>query len=207
MNDIAQRFAKDTAGHTIDVRLDIEGPYRHLVCTNNGSNIYRFDIVTYPGYLVISGDMGEWVFSRTRDMFEFFRYSLGKINPGYWAEKCLAGETREFSEDKFRDVVTEYVRDYFEDDLASFNEVMEAVHEDVFDPVEAHNEEPYSSLNEFEYRFESEDAVPVDGKNNVFSFTDTFELNFSEYTFHFLWALHAIVWAINGYDRLLEGRS
>ena len=38
--------------------------------------------------------MGTWVFSRTEDMFSFFRVHQDRpgygINPSYWAEKVIA---------------------------------------------------------------------------------------------------------------------
>ncbi len=33
-----------------------------------------------------------------------------------------------------------------------------------------------------------------------FKLSDTWEISGREYTFHFLWCLHAIVWAIQQYD-------
>ena len=193
-----QRFAENTENHTVDIRHD-DGLYRHLVCSNEGSSVYRFDIVTYPGYLVVSGDMGEWVFSRVIDMFKFFRSPDGDINPGYWAEKCCAGNTTEFSDEKFIDAVTGYVSDYYEDDYEAFTKVMAAVQEDIFDLVEKGEENPYYCLNEFEYSFGGRMS---DSPVFRFNQADMSEFSFSDYTLHFLWALHGIVWAINEYDRL-----
>ena len=33
-----------------------------------------------------------------------------------------------------------------------------------------------------------------------FSFSDSWEIRGSSYTYHYLWCLHAIVWAIQQYD-------
>lgn len=65
-------FLEDIKNHKLNILKD-DGLYRHLVFKRPCTNCCRFDIVTYPGYLVISGDMGCQVFSRLTDMFEFFR--------------------------------------------------------------------------------------------------------------------------------------
>jgi hypothetical protein len=76
-----------------------DGIYRHLKFSRNGSNSYRFDLVTWPGYLSVTGDMGTWTFGRIADMFDFhgqpFRAARKfLINPGYWSEKFEAGAGR-----------------------------------------------------------------------------------------------------------------
>lgn len=124
------RFERDVAAHQMTV-LHEEGVYRHIRFGRPDSSSMHFDLITYPGYLVYSGDMGCYVFSRLRDMFEFFRTdrldtkdpSKLHINRGYWSEKLEAvdGNRRqagatEFSPEKFRQVIKEYrlrwVREY-----------------------------------------------------------------------------------------------
>lgn len=90
------RFLADTREHTLEYMFEGQGPhgpYRHLVFSKGGSSIYRFGIMSFPGYLTITGDMGTLTFSRTPDMFALFRSPLGEeltINPSYWAEKVQA---------------------------------------------------------------------------------------------------------------------
>ena len=64
-------FLKDVAHHSMVVVRD-DGVHRHLIFSNNGSFIYRFEIITWPGYLAYVGDMGSFVFTRIEDMFSFF---------------------------------------------------------------------------------------------------------------------------------------
>ncbi|SQC93443.1 Uncharacterised protein [Cedecea neteri] len=97
--DILTCFLRDVALHTLQIHRD-DGLYRHLRFKRPGTNAYYFDIVTWPGYLTITGDMGTWTFSRVSDMFNFFMDShFGHrasfvINPGYWSEKFEAGAGR-----------------------------------------------------------------------------------------------------------------
>src|SRR5580692_6155935 len=96
-SDVAECFQRDTANHEMTVLHD-DGLYRHLrfmqVITDeltgkqSRSSFYWFDLVTWPGNLVINGDMETFAFARSDDMFGFFRGD--RINPGYWAEKVRA---------------------------------------------------------------------------------------------------------------------
>lgn len=73
--DVLNRFLINTANHTMKIHRD-DGIYRHLEFSRNGSNSYRFDLVTWPGYLCVTGDMGTWTFSRIADMFDFSRPAI-----------------------------------------------------------------------------------------------------------------------------------
>ena len=88
---------------------------RHISFTRNGSSVYRFDLITWPGHLCITGDCGTYVFRRLTDMFEFFRAEGSRttkklaINPYYWGEKLESIGTnagyREFDSKSFQDRV------------------------------------------------------------------------------------------------------
>jgi len=92
------RFENDTRNHQLTVRHD-DGLDRHLVVKAAGDSFYWYEVITWPGMLVINGDCGSFMFARTNDMLEFFEASGETINPGYWAEKL----TREM-----RDSATRY---------------------------------------------------------------------------------------------------
>jgi hypothetical protein len=86
-----ERWAVEAfADHTLEVIRD-DGLYRHLRCRKSGTWVYGFDVVTWPGYLTVCGDIGTWVFSRERDMLPWFEASGDRINPGYWSEKLMHG--------------------------------------------------------------------------------------------------------------------
>lgn len=107
------QFLKDVAGHKLTVLRD-EGLYRHLRFSD-GTSIMRFDLITWPGGLLYTGDMGTFVFQRLPDMLEFFRRREPRglyecIDRRYWAEKLVATKTsgnghREFSPQLFKDFV------------------------------------------------------------------------------------------------------
>ncbi len=101
--DVFTFFVGDTRSHKMRVIMD-NGLYRHLLFRNPESSSYWFQIVTWPGFLAISGDMGEFMFSRLDDMLEFFR-TEEVIDFRYWAEKCRAGEKEQFCADTLKESV------------------------------------------------------------------------------------------------------
>lgn len=185
-----EQFDKDTANHSIDVQLD-DGVFRHIVCTNNGSSVYRFNITTWPGYLCISGDMGCFVFSRLFDMFEFFvddKRDPWGINPGYWGEKLQErGDSyKKYCSEKFEKTIRELLENHleWEDD-----DEKRAKLEDEMDTF----------FTETDTYFEA-DARRAIGEFDCSAFDDVWECDFDEYTFHYIWCLRAIVWCINHYN-------
>lgn len=85
--DVAADFASHTTDHELTILRD-EGVYRHVRCREPGTGIWGWDIVTWPGYLAMSGDLGSWTFTRESDMLvDFFS---GRVNVGYWLEKCVS---------------------------------------------------------------------------------------------------------------------
>ncbi len=187
---------KDVAGHELTILKD-DGIYRHLHLGRAGSSTFAYDIVTYPGYLVISGDMGANVFSRVKDMFKFFREDIidGKIriNEGYWREKVQNGKDGiyEFTDESFERRVRSHledIKDDVEERSGDFDVLMEEVESELFNTGNSELE-LRTALEEFEWHDEK-------------LFNDTWEWDFNEFTFHFTWQCYAIVWAIAQYDAI-----
>jgi hypothetical protein len=185
--------------------LHDDGLYRHLRFAEPGTGMYHFDLVTWPGRLTIVGDMPPeaLVFSRLDDMFQFFR-GAGDINPGYWAEKLRSGRgaAEKYSMDLFRQIVAERVADAVEadedlgpvdDDRPGLAAAVEAALTDDYDYE--HEEGAREFLIDFVYRYT--DAA---GAARSFKFTDTWEWDFAEYDWAYLWACHAIRWGVAQYD-------
>lgn len=182
------RFLKDIVNHTMSIVRD-DGVYRHLIFSNNGSSIYRFEIITWPGYLAYTGDMGAFVFTRVEDMFSFFRSSRKEINPDYWSEKVVAENkpdgVEKFSIDDFRENVLGSTRSHLS------LEVDEVI--------------PAEIMEEIAPLLESEDMIDAvctirDFRSDKIDFNDWWEFNNNRYTYSFLWCCYALVWAIDQYD-------
>ena len=194
-----EKFLKNVANHQMAIKLNRDF-YRHLVFRNPKCSFDWFEIVTWPGSLAITGDMGTYVFSRTEDMFRFFR-GHKEPNLGYWAEKVQAGASggrssvKEFSFRKLKEVLIDNLRETDLDSLpgGSRAKIFRALREDLFDTLgdyDSSHEEAHRLVHEFEY--EGEQVFP-----------DSFELDFTEFTIHFQWCCWAILWGIERYDKTI----
>lgn len=179
--------------HEMTVLLD-QGVHRHLRFAKPGTSIWSFNLITWPGYLTICGDLETYVFRRLDDMFEFFGSNVGRINAHYWAEKLTAPkEARRFSHERFRAAVKQQYDEAIEgghlDDTTG--EAWDAIETDVLatDWGEVTDETTaYMNLDRFtwpegslEWRF------------------DTFDLDMRDFDWHYLLCCHAIVWGIAKY--------
>lgn len=239
--DIAGRFQRDTATHRMTVLHD-DGLYRHLrfrshhLCNDAEyrptSSFYWFDLITWPGSLAINGDCGSFVFSRITDMFEFFRSRYG-INPQYWAEKLRAPEpagATEYSEDRFRQLVVEYVTEAIRYRCAPRG-IGRAIRDEIFGDFAKWDiqceDGARLTLRDFEYGttytaecicgmnaegLDEEDASlwrirHTGGAHKAtvtriegFTFQDAWEWDLRDYGWQYLWCCHAIQWGIAQYD-------
>jgi hypothetical protein len=201
LDDAKSRFDKDTAKHEMHILRD-DGLYRHLRFKEPGTNVYYYDLITWPGCLVVRGDMGTYAFSRTDDMFDFFGPGP-RINPPYWAQKLLAadcngehaGDTvKRYSEAAFRQTITEYFDEYMNKDELSGDErehLWTAIENDVLSMAEQGPHVVREAVEEFEWRSSTSDETR--------QFYDSWELDFTEYTICFIWCLFAVVSGIAQY--------
>lgn len=189
IEDVKQHFLRDTKNHKLSI-LHNDGIYKHLVM-DNGTGIYKYSITTWAGYLCISGDMGCYVFSRTKDMFSFFRQSELKINPSYWAEKLQSVDDvngyKEYSPKLFKEAIKQYYDDYKDEDIYD-DKLWEAIEDEVLIHSEDGEVRAYDAAVSFRF--------------GNFEFNDFWETNTDEYTHNFIWCLYAIVYAIQEYDKI-----
>ena len=198
-------FLKDVDRHEMTILRD-DGLYRHARFSRPGTRIMQFDLITWPGYLCYCGDMGEYVFTRLADMFEFFRKPDARsgVDLQYWAEKCRAADRvdsiKKYDPDVARQVIFEWMESWMRDqDFAEGDEegsivvppelyeVRNAVIDDILCHVDAGEHELREAIRGFEC--------------NGFEFYDFWEADLTEYTFRFVWCCYALVWGIAQYDR------
>lgn len=191
-------FKKEFAQHELKVRHG-DGLYRHLVCARPNTYLNSFAIITWPGYLTISGDCEGFVFARVPDMFEFFRPNSGwnscNINPDYWAEKIQDGRERAKEYDPSLAAacvwaeVREAYREYGKEACGLARAVKAQVVSDW--PFDFEN-----SSRDTVYGFE----FPINN-STFFRFGDTSDWKVRGWTHAFLWCCHAVQWAIAAYDK------
>jgi hypothetical protein len=211
-----ENFLSDVSKHSMKVLHD-DGLYRHLNFSNNGSFNQQFDIITFPGYLVYSGDMGCYTFKRLEDMFGFFRHgqrgSTLSINPGYWEEKLQSFDrdgSKEYSPKKFKDMVEEHINEWieeFEGEYDSSEEELEkqraefatqlrdVVEDCIISYADDSEYKVHEALRDFSFDYEDKFI-----KRQKYEFSDTWEWDLKDYTYRYIWCCYAIVYAIQLYD-------
>lgn len=193
VESVLDRFVNDVSGHKMWIIRD-DGLYRHVRFHRLDSNCMYFDLITWPGCLCYTGDMGTFVFRRLEDMFQFFRRTGDRkydIDFRYWAEKVESVDrdgVSEYSEGRFQERVKEWFDNYeIEDEIKSV-EVWQAITDRVLSRAEDEHE-AFAALHEFEH--------------GRFNFCD-WECDCKVWTHRFLWCCYALVWAIGVYDESKE---
>ena len=188
---VAARFLSDVANHEMTIVKD-DGMHRHIRFQQPKTNHLWFDIVTWPGFLCVSGDMGCYVFSRLSDMFEFFRFGSSP-NLSYWGEKVQAVDRQcpvmEYSEDEFRDAVKEAIEQATEDESDSYRKELEREVEEAL---------RYADTTDQRSAISAMMGVVFKGHH---PFQDFYEWSCSDYSCRFVWCCHAILWGIQQYDK------
>lgn len=212
-----QQFLHDIAFHEMTVIRD-EGVSRHLRFKQPDSINGYFDLITWPGSLCYTGDMGTYVFQRSTDMFGFFRNRgrLDRIDHNYWAEKIQAADragVRKFSLEKFNALVRSWVDSSEKDDrpdeddvdglckhAAAYAELRSALDAEVLN-VDDNSIRCYDAASEF--RHDGDAWQEFHGKDAAFEFSDVwdgFDYATTEYTVRFMWCCYALAWGIEMYD-------
>jgi hypothetical protein len=197
------RFERDVARHQLTIERN-EGVSRQLLFRKPGDSAYWFRLVTWPGALCISGDMGTYVFWRLHDMFEFFRGE--RINPDYWAEKVQGPDARqmttEFVPEQFRAAAVRRFREWWADELNSKDDYVarrrcwDELRREVLEYDQDGEVRALDAAYSFEFKHQ-----PAFGRMRAFRLEDFYECNMRAHTFHFLWCCHAIRWGIEQFDR------
>lgn len=199
------RFNKDVANHEMTVLHD-DGVYRHLRFKAPETGVHWFDIVTWPGNLTVTGDMGTYQFAREPDMFTWF--SPDEINPSYWAEKLAAANygrydgnpVRRYSKKEFK----AWLMGRFWDDRQDMTgpdaaKAWRLIRETIF--------ENWYSGNKSAPENEHEAIEKIRDLHQHYANTLSYELydwgdaieGWQDFTGHYLWNCHAIIAAIRDY--------
>lgn len=190
--DMRQRFLADTSEHEMTVILD-DGLHRHLRFRQPGTIMYGYELVTWPGYLAIVGDCGDYMFSRIADMFEFFEADNARINPQYWAEKLQGpghDPARSYDQRRFVEAITQWADDVVDGEFVDADDVDEfraAVQDQILSRSHYDEHEARQLLDAFTY-----ERVRI----------DSWEWDFRDYTHRFLWCCWAIAYGIRQYRAL-----
>lgn len=187
-------FQENTTDHQLTILHD-DGMYRHLRMSAPGTRMWSWDIVTWPGHLATGGDVADGLtFSREEDMIGFFKpgrgdrayYSDGapSIDFRYWAEKLQGDQRQTVKEYKHKDFV-DYVREHLTDQLPHDRNLTPELIEELVAEARAEDENPQAAL------------AWMEGYDKYFS--DPWEHDFRDYTFHFHLGCYAVNAAVQAY--------
>lgn len=199
-----------TQKHQMTIIRD-DGLYRHIRFKEPGTGIWHFDLITWPGHLVVTGDIEDFHFARLEDMFEFFRKPPGYINASYWAEKLRGpGDPKVYQPEIAKRLVFEEFWERRGEHPGQAAAIWQAIRYEILDDETLCSEEAvHRALSSFRYRLAPTvvperdfvpQRIPRPRSYDTFEFSDTWEWDLRDYDWHFLVSLHAIVWGINQYD-------
>lgn len=176
-------FQKNSANHVV-TQLHRDGDTVRLWrCGSEKTVIHHFYICCPPGWMMVYGDMGEYQWSRTVDMVEFARGSIGSLD--YFSEKIAQNCTIKSNNP---DLVDEW---------------LDSIREESLEGGRGWTEQHDSALNELKDQWEHsgdvrafQDAVYVSP-----IYRDYEDMpNIKTYTYPYLWVVEGINWFISQLD-------
>lgn len=178
---VVKRIVNDPAHHVVTVK-QADGLYRHWRCQKPGSWNMGFDVVTWPGSLCFTGDMGDYLFQRTADMVNFMRSAC--MSYSYAAEKCVAHDGR----------LEEWCSELFDEELEWLQQQAKEAADEYGEPERVENcAEKIEEIRQAYSIYETEaDAMKALYESGLVDGCDMPRCK--TYTWHFLWCLHALKW-------------
>ena len=194
-----EQFLNDVKNHEMTI-IKEEGVFRHIRFKQPDSCNRYFDLITFPGLLLYTGDMGTYVFSRINDMFRFFRDEKNELSPNfdYWAEKCIARDNsgrrsiRDFDIDVFKECVISDTLEYLE--KSSVEELTEDEMDEIEHLLDCDNE--IDAITEMR-----------DHHSYIIPLADFWENDFTSLSYGYMWCCYAIQWGIMRYDKNKKGED
>jgi len=211
------KFFKDVASHELVILRD-DGVYRHLRFTRHNTRCMQFDFITWPGYLCYTGDMGTFVFERSKDMLAFFRPSeQNKEDPfkwidfRYWHEKIESldkGGAKEFDPDDFRREITKQRRRILVEHGRDIdhNQRLELWDElgDLKDKAEDGEERAMAAA--YEWSFDLNRSTSQKRRLSIGLDVDDFP-DCKCWTHRFMWCCFALRWGVMAYDKAKQAQA
>lgn len=145
---IHRNAVKAFANHQFTI-VKSHGVNREFVCKQPGTNAYWFTVRTWPGWILVHGDVGFLALSRINDMLLFCRDSIHSI--GYFAEKVPKEIiVEQWSADVVREWIDEMIRDREDYGLSDFD-CSELLQMKTCDEIESRDMFHMKLVNDTEY--------------------------------------------------------
>lgn len=184
IQDAKKNAIENLKNHTVEQYHKDGDMCRLWRCSRDGSSVYQFWVCAPPGWLIVYGDMGECMWSRTSDMIAFAKQSIESHD--YFASKAsrdsVIREVREdLAQEWLNNVLKEWKDDYGRKPTAKEKDIVDALREwweDFGDPVGLRREIYESGL------YSDCEGIP------------TFEF----YSYGYLWRCEALKWFLDKID-------
>lgn len=202
-------FLNDVKDHKMTLcSYDPQSKVRHLRFQKHGTIIQSFQITSLPSRLIISGDMGDYIFARSDDdMFYWVGRDVNEINPNYMSAKVVSIDRRcglsVFDHNVLKQVVYESVEERMEDQ--PINDRDKAF---IYDKVNRMlsrcetEEQAYHELREFLLKVEDKYLDYL-----IIKFDEAWEWDFTRLSDNFLWCCYALAWGIDQYFEFCEAHE
>jgi hypothetical protein len=205
--EVAERFAEDIADHKLTIEECGPLPFRSILARRHRGDgwdsCYHFRVITYPGGLLYTGDMGTYVFQRCWDMFDWWPSKYGDaFDFRYIAEKCQAADKcdsiKQWSGSKAKATIDEMIAEHRDQQPADWDveedgEWTAVVDEEYLDQLmEVRNHVSDFSNSEYNIQEFYRLLYEVDGLEDVCEIPTP-----SEYSLRFVWCCHAVRWLID----------
>lgn len=196
MNDAIENARKQFESETTEHRMTVlhdDGVYRHLRFAKPGTGMWSWSIVTWPGHLAVSGDIGDgWMFQRENDMLGFFGRNghTAGINPSYWSEKLpthMRDAAKHFTAERFEAAVRAEVAE-----LEGVTDEQKAL------LLTSLEDEVFQGYDDLSWSLQAIEGTWHAG-GAVVKFEDMEHADYSEWDHHFLLCLFAIVFGVRAY--------
>ena len=192
-----EKFLDDVKNHELTIRQN-NGVDRHLIFKQSATGERHFNITTFQGYLIITGEMGSLVFSQQNDMFNLFRSDDLSIDPSYWGERIQSTSCEakyasflEFDIDKVKACAQKDLDDFIRD-----NELSE-------DDESVLRLKLETSVLSAEHEHEIIDRITNFGCYG-FDFDEFWEKDYRTCRYNYIWLCYAIVWGIKKFDEVTK---
>lgn len=203
-----ERFIEDIKSHSMTIENE-NGVHRTLAFKKPDSSHLWFRISTWPGYLAISGDMGNFMWSRLDDMFVFFRDDKLQINAGYWDEKLKSVSTNAgrytFDEEQARDQTLDAIMRRYEIEDPQESAIKQIIKDSnswsIAENLGNHNlEDECLQLLEKWCMIDDEHSFTEFLRSVDYDLAEAISDAGQRLTMQYQWCMYAVVWAIQQYD-------
>jgi hypothetical protein len=171
---VKRDFEKTSSNPEYVIELVDAGSETFVWRCGTQSSIYSFHVVSAPGSLIVYGDMGEFIWMRTRDMLRFLCCT---DDLDYFAGKCKVGTSCYHPElvEEWLAEIKNYIGEDWDGDL----------------------EDEWVEASESFENYGVEEFIHTLYAGSLGEYVDSIDFTFKYYSYHYLWIWYALRWFVS----------